>query len=180
MADRTITREWTLDLADAGKVQPLAKRPADGLRQHIVRFEGREGSEERFSFRLTFPHDEDDPEKPPSQKQYDTVCDYYDEGPLSARQAGYMLSAWYYADEIRSVERFKYSAPRRKLIHVATAAYILSHPEMRQKIRAWNGFSHREPGEAVTIERTRYYGAVMMFAHDLIADMQGAGAEIFG
>lgn len=180
VADRTITREWALALADAGKVPPLAKRPALGPRQHIVRFEGREADDERFSFRLTFPHDEDDPDKPPTQKQYDTVCDYYGEGPVSMRQAGYLISAWNYADEIRSAQRFKFSAPRRRLIHVAASAYILSHPEIRQKIRAWTDFSWREPGKAVTIERTKPYGAVMMFAHDLIADMRGAGAEIFG
>lgn len=180
MADRTITRSWTLDLAGAGKSRPLPVRPAAGPRQHIVRFEGSEGDTEKFSYRLTFPDDEARPEEPPSQKQYDAVCDFYGEGPASRDQAGYLMSAWYYADEIKSAQNFPFTAPRRKLILVGVSALILSHPEIRSKVRSWSQFRWREPTRAVQIERTQPHAAVMQFANDLIADMQGAGAEIFG
>jgi hypothetical protein len=169
-----------LDLTQAGKIPSGAERPVRAERQQIVSFEGREGDEERFSFWLTFPNDPDDPETPPTQKQYDTVVAFYGEGPATHAQAGYLISAWFYADEIRSERNFKFSAPRRRLIHVATSAYILSHPELRRKVRAWSEFRWREPEKAVSIGRTTPYRPALQFAHDLIADMRSAGAEIFG
>jgi len=180
MSDRRVRRNWSLDLTQAGKIQSLAIRPVRAERQHIVFFEGREVDEERFSFWLTFPNDEDDVETPPTQRQYDTVVDFYGEGPATRTQAGYLISAWFYADEIRSARHFKFPAARRRLIHIATSAYILSHPELRKKVQAWSGFRWREPTKAVPIERTTPYKPALQFAHDLIADMQGAGAEIFG
>lgn len=180
MGDRTTTRSWALDLSEAGEPKPLPGRPAAGPRQHIVRFEGREEGVERFSYRLTFPDGETEPEEPPSQKQYDAVCDFYGEGPASRDQAGYLLSAWHYADDIRSARNFRFTAPRRRLILVGASAFILSHPEIRRKVRQWSQFRWREPTKAVQIERTQTYAAVMQFANDLIADMRGAGAAIFG
>ena len=180
MADRTITLPWTLDLAQAGKVKPLAHRPLAAIRQHIVRFAGRDADTERFSYRLTFPDDEGVPEEPPTQKQHDAVVAFYGEGPASRDQAGYLMSAWYYADEIRSAHNFAFSAPRRRLILVGASAFILSHPETRSKVRRWIQFRWREPVKAVQIEKTEPYTAVMQFANDLVADMQGAGAAIFG
>lgn len=180
MADRTTTRHWTLDLAQAGKSPVVGRRPCAGPRQHVVSFEGSEGELERFSYRLTLPDDESVGEEPPSQRQYDAVCDFYGEGPASRDQAGYLMSAWHYADEIRSARNFRFSAPRRKLILVGASAYILSHPEIRQKVRQWSQLLWREPTRAVRIERTQPFRAVMQFADDLIADMQAAGARIFG
>lgn len=180
MSDRKVRRYWSLDLAQAGKPPALAGRPVKAERQHIVSFEGREAEEERFSYWLTFPQDESDDETPPTQKQYDAVAHFYDEGPATRAQAGYLISAWYYADEIRSARNFSFSAPRRRLIHLATSAYILSHPELRQKVRSWSEFRWREPVKAVGIERTTPYRPVLQFAHDLVADMQAAGAQIFG
>ena len=180
MTDRRIRRNWALDLTLAGKQPVLAARPLRQERQHIALFEGREGSDERFSFWLTFPNDDDDPQLPPTQKQYDAVSDFYGEGPATRTQAEYLISAWYYADEIRSVRNFSFTAPRRRFIHVATSAFILSHPEYRRKVRAWSAIQWRDPGKAVRIQRTTPYKPALRFASDLIADMQGAGAEIFG
>lgn len=70
MSDRRIRRNWSLDLTQAGKAPLLAVRPLKAERQHIVSFEGRAADEERFSFWLTFPDGETDPETPPSQAQY--------------------------------------------------------------------------------------------------------------
>lgn len=180
MSDRRVRRSWSLDLSQAGKTPALANRPPKAERQHIVSFEGREADEERFSFWLTFPDDECNAEIPPTQKQYDAVLDFYGEGPATRAQAGYLISAWFYADEIRSARNFKFSAARRRLIHIATSAYILSHPEFRRRVRAWSQFTWREPSQAVRIERTTPYQPALQFASDLIADMQGAGSEIFG
>lgn len=180
MVDHIVQRNWSLDLDEAGKVKPLVERPGKGPRQDIARFDGRSGTEEHFSYRLTLPLEEYDPELPPSRKQYDTVCDFYGEGPCSSLQAACLISAWYYAEEIRSVERFRFSAPRRRLIHLATSAFILSVPAVRRSVRAWSENGWRNPSAASIIERSRPYATVMQYAHDLIADMQGAGAEIFG
>lgn len=180
MTDRRIRRNWALDLTLAGKQPLLAARPLRAERQHVVLFEGREGRDERFSFWLTLPNDDDDPQTPPTRKQYEAVSEFYGEGPATWMQAEYLMAAWYYADEIRSVRNFGFTAPRRRLIHVATAAFILSQPELRRKVRGWSALRWRDPGRAVRIQRTRPYEPAMLFAADLIADMQGAGADIFG
>lgn len=178
-SDRRVRRDWSLDLSQAGKIPLLTKRPIRAERQHIVTFEGREAKEERFSYWLTFPSDAEDAEQP-TQKQYDAVAAFYGEGPTTSVQAGYLISAWYFADEIKSTRNFSFSAPRRKLIHVATAAFILSHPELRKKVRDWSQLQWRQPERAVRIERTTPYKPALQFASDLVADMQSAGAEIFG
>lgn len=137
MSDRRVRRNWSLDLSEAGKVPASVAKPVKAERQQIVVFEGRDGDIERFSYWLTLPDDALDNETPPTQKQYDAVSHFYNHGPATRAQAGYMMSAWYYADEIRSAQRFKFSAPRRWLILVAVSAYILSHPELRRKVRDW-------------------------------------------
>lgn len=149
-------------------------------RQRIVSFDGVEGGKERFSYWLTFPVDEEDDETPPSQRQYDAVSDFYGEGPSSRSQAEYLISAWFYADDISSARNFKLSALRRDLIHIGTAAFLLSDPHLRRKVRDWSAFQWRRPGEAVRMERTTPYRPALQFASDLIDDMRGAGASIFG
>ena len=74
-------------------MQPLVSRPAFAGRQNVVTFEGREENEERFSFWLSFPDDENNPEELATQKQHDTVLDFYGECPAIRAQAGYMISA---------------------------------------------------------------------------------------
>lgn len=91
-----------------------------------------------------------------------------------------MISAWYFAEEIKSVDNFKFSAPRRALIQIAASAYILSHPEIRKKVRDWSLFRWQNPIAAVDAKRVTAYKPVMQFANDLVADMRADGATIFG
>jgi hypothetical protein len=180
ICDRRVRREWSLNLLEAGKC-PLPPRMHPNLaeRQHVVRFDGTEDGEERFSYWLHFPNSVADKEEPASQQQYDTVVGLYGEGPASRAQASYLISAWYYADEINRPQRFSFSAPRRKLILLGVSAYILSHPELRLTVQRLSALQHHQ-GKNIAVESTKPFQPVMQFANDLIADMQGAGAKIFG
>jgi hypothetical protein len=77
LEDRVLTRSWELDLSAAGKVRPSATKPSRRKQQQIARFEKREGTIERFSFRQTIPHPQHEAFSPPSQLQYGAVSDFF-------------------------------------------------------------------------------------------------------
>lgn len=171
---------WTIDLAQAGKAPARSVHHGEAGRQGIVSFEGRDGNEGRYAILMTFPDDETVPEEPATQRQHDAVVAYYGEGPANWEQAGYLMSAWNFAEEIKAARNFPFTAPRRALIHVATAAYLLGHPELRVSVRNWSDHRWRSPGRAASIEKTAAWRPALRFAADMIADMRAAGAAIFG
>jgi hypothetical protein len=140
-------------------------------------FAGRDNGVERFSVRLTFPDPGDD-ETPPTQRQHDVVVDYFGQGPETQRQADFMISARFYADEVVQ-NHGRYNAHAVELLRRGAAAYILSHPEIREKVTAWSGFRWRNPTQAVVIERTMSYRPTLQFGEDLIADLRDQGSQLF-
>lgn len=179
-ADRLTTRTWDLDLSLAGKVYTPKNRTKRLWRQSIARFAGREGTIERFEIRQTIPYCGHEVESPPSQSQYGAVCDFYVEPCETRSQAHTLLSAREYAEEIAAGHSF--TAPRRRLLAVCTAAFILSDLEMRSIIKTWSiarwrgriaGFGHARTYRDVNKK-------VQTFAARLINDMRRDGAEIFG
>jgi hypothetical protein len=178
--DRVTTRFWELDLSLAGKVYSPKKRPANRKRQNIARYLGREGTVERFAIRQTIPYCGHEVFCPPSQAQYGAVCDFFVESCETRSQAHTLLSAREYAEMIAS--RFSFTAPRRHLISLCVAAFILSDRDLRSIVNTWSiarwskglsGF-----GSARAYQRTNKL--VTKFASKLIDDMRGAGSEVFG
>lgn len=174
--DRVATRILELDLSLAGKVTPPKRRPAKRHRQQVAHFLGREGAVERFAIRQTIPYPGYEAEAPPNQAQYGAVLDFFLEPAETRYQANLLLSARDFAGEV--AQRWSYNAYRRRLIWICSAAYILSDTKLRSRVRTWN-IARRSPRS-----RADAYGAqfrlVSKFADRLVADMQAAGAKIFG
>jgi len=178
--DRVTTRTWELDLSLAGKVYTPRNRTGRMWRQNIARFAGREGTVERFEFRQTIPYCGHEVECPPSQAQYGAVCDFYAETCETRSQARTLLSAREYAEEIAT--GYAFTAPRRRLLSLCAAAFILSDRELRSIVNSWSiarwsgriaGFGHARTYRDVNKK-------VQAFASRLINDMRRDGAEIFG
>jgi hypothetical protein len=178
--DRATDRIWEIDLALAGKARPSAIRPAKRKRQKIARFEGREGTVERFSFRQRFPHPQHEAFSPPSQAQYGAVCDFFADVCETRSQAATLLSARDYAEIVS--KSFPFTAPRRRLIWICATAFILSDKELRSRVRAWDIRCWREGSSDIAcgIAFHKPFKQVAKFAQRLIDDMRSQGAEIFG
>lgn len=180
VSDRITTRFWELDLSLAGKVYTPKGRTKRLWRQSIASFVGREGSIERFEFRQTIPYCGYETECPPSQAQYGAVCDFYLEPCETRSQAKTMLSAREYAELV--ADGYSFTAPRKRLLALCTAAFILSDRETRSIVKAWS--IARWSGSIAGFGYARTYGAVnkkvQTFAARLINDMRRDGAEIFG
>ncbi|MBO9712485.1 hypothetical protein [Sphingomonas sp.] len=178
--DRVTHRHWELDLSLAGKVKPPKKRRYKARRQQIVRFLGQDGSIERFAIRMTIPYPGYEAFNPPSQAQYSAVMDYFQECCETPFQASTMLSARDYAEAV--ADRFSFTAPRRRLIALSTAAFILSDREVRALVRSLNiaTRSGKYSGPARRSAHVGCYKRVTGFASKLIDDMRGEGSEIFG
>lgn len=179
--ERRLVKSWDIDLAAAGK-EPTSRgfAVAPTGRQELVAFDGRAGTVETFAYALILPDDETMPEDPASQRQHDAVVDFYGEEPAHAVQAGLMLSAWWMADEVRAASNFPFTAARRRLIHVATAAFILADPELRVRVDEWANRRWRSPSRTAAAQRTEEYRTALEFAADLVEEMRRAGARIFG
>jgi hypothetical protein len=178
--DRLTACMWEIDLALAGKARPPAKRPARRKRQKIARFEGREGTVERFSFRQTVPHPQHEAFSPPSQAQYGAVCDFFADVCETRSQAATLLSARDYAEIVS--KSFPFTAPRRRFIWICSTAFILSDKELRSRVRAWDIRCWREGSSDIAcgIAFHKPFKQVTKFAQKLIKDMRSQGAEIFG
>jgi hypothetical protein len=179
-ADRVTTRTWELDLSLAGKVYTPKKRIRRLWRQRIAKFVGREGTIERFEFRQTIPYCGYEVECPPSQAQYGAVCDFYVESCETRSQAKTLLSAREYAELV--ADGYSFTAPRKRLIALCIAAFILSDRERRSIVKSWSiarwsgritGFGHARTYRVVNKK-------VHTFAERLVNDMRREGAEIFG
>jgi hypothetical protein len=179
-SDRVTTRTWELDLSLAGKVYTPKNRTKRLWRQGIASFVGREGSIERFEFRQTMPYCGYEVECPASQAQYGAVCDFYVEPCETRSQAHTLLSAKEYAEEVSA--GYSFTDPRRRLLSLCTAAFILSDREMRSIVKTWSIARWR--GRIAGFGHTRTYREVnkkvQTFAARLINDMRREGAEIFG
>ena len=151
IADRIMTREWQLDLSEAGKAKSPKLRPANRRRQRIVSFLGRDDETEKFSIRQTIPHPGHDTFCPPSQAQYGAVLDFFQECCEVRSQANIMLSARDFAEGI--ARSFPFTAPRGRLIWISTTAFILSDRKLRSLVRTWN-ISHR--GHSAVLARGAY------------------------
>lgn len=179
-ADRVTTRTWELDLALAGKVYTPKTRVRRLWRQHIVSFVGREGAIETFQLRQTIPYCGHEAECPPSQSQYGAVCDFYMEPCETRSQAHTLLSARDYADKVASC--YSFTAPRRRLLSLCTAAFILADRETRSVVKGWSiaNWSGRIAGFGHARTYREVHKKVQTFATRLINDMRREGAEIFG
>jgi len=180
-SDRVTTRHWELDLSLAGKVYTPKNRVKRMWRQSIASFVGREGTVERFEFRQTIPYCGHEAECPPTQLQYGAVCDFYVEPCETRSQAHTLLSARDYALEVASGHS-SFTAPRKRLLALCTAAFILSDREMRSVVKSWSIARRSERIAGFGYARTYrdVNKKVRTFAERLINDMRRDGAEIFG
>lgn len=178
--DRVTTRSWELDVSLAGKAYTPKNRLKRLWRQSVAKFVGSEGTTERFEFRQTIPYCGCEVECPPTQSQYGAVCDFYMETCETRSQAHTLLSAKDYAEQIAA--RYSFTVPRRRLLSLCTAAFILSDREMRSVVKTWSiarwsgrisGFGHARTYRDVNKQ-------VQTFAERLINDMRRDGASIFG
>ncbi len=180
VSDRVTTRRWELDLTFAGKVYTPKNRIKRLWRQGIASFVGREGTLERFEFRQTIPYCGHETECPPTQAQYGAVSDFYMEPCETRSQAHTLLSARDYAEEI--ARGYSFTAPRRRLLALCTAAFILSDRERRSIVKSWSIARRSERiagfGHAQTYRRV--HTKVETFAERLINDMRRDGSEMFG
>jgi hypothetical protein len=169
-----------LDLSLAGKVRTPKNRTKRLWRQSVATFVGREGTIERFEFRQTIPYCGYEAECPPSQAQYGAVCGFYIEPCETRSQAKTMLSAKEYAELV--ADGCSFTIPRKRLLALCTAAFILSDREMRSIVKTWS--IARFSGRIAGFGDARTYKAVnkkvQAFAASLINDMRRDGAQIFG
>ena len=175
--DRVFTREWSIDLAEAGLVRSPKKRPAKRQRQKIARFVGRDGDVETFALRQTIPYTGYEAECPPSQLQYGAVFDFFAEPCETRFQANTLLCARDYSAVV--ARTFSFTPPRREFIWRCVAAYILDSTDLRSRVKAWNiksGFGDISSG----IAYHRPYKDCLKFAAKLVDDMRGSGSQIFG
>ncbi len=176
VSDRTTKREWSIDLREAGKARAFSKLPTKHRRQRITTFLEREGDIEHFAIRQTLPYRGYEGEAYPSQAQYGAVADFYLQCCETRFQAHTMLCARDYARVIAS--QWKFTAPRRELIWLSVAAYILSDRDLRARIRSWNARAnmHIETG----IANHPPFKKMHKFVGKLVADLQSQGSTIFG
>ncbi len=176
-ADKSTTREWALDLSEAGVVKSPKIRPANRRRQKIARFIGREGTIEQFTIRLTIPYRGYEADCPPSDAQASAVFGYYSEPCETRHQANVMLCARDYAGEV--ARDFPFTTPRKVFIMHCVSAFILENPDLRSRVQSWN--IRNGPGNmACGIGGHKPYKVARTFAEKLIDDMRGAGSFIFG
>lgn len=174
--DRVTRREWQIDTAVAGAVYMRTERPAKRRRQKIVRYLGRDGTVEQFEIIQTIPYPGHEEWSPPTQAQYTAVMDFFLEPVETKYQANTLLSARDFAESI--AKGYSFSAYRRRLIWLATTAFILGDRTHRSRVRAW-GIKNWNSRYSATVDVVGRK-AISGFADKLVDDMRGAGSTIFG
>lgn len=173
--DRVMTRWWEVDLTRVSKPPRSMPSPLFTGHQSIVHFDSNQGSVERFGIRQTIPAVHNDNGDPPSQAQYGAVTLYFVEACETRMEAGVMLSARNYADEMAKDLRF--TAARRQLVSLSCAAFILSDIETRLRVR---GLDARKLGSDVRpIDLPRTHAKLREFVGQMIVDVREAGSRLF-
>lgn len=173
--DRTATRWWQVDLTDVRPHRGLLPVPLSSDHQSIVHLDDVTGSIERFGIRQTVPAVQGDDGTPPSQAQYGAVTSYFVDGCETRLEAGLMLSARNFADEM--AKHLGFTAKRRLLVSLACAAVILADVEMRLRVRSLDA---RKRGSDILVrDLPRTCNTLEDFVGRMINDVRRSGSSLF-
>lgn len=175
--DRIANLRIRMDLSQLRTGYIRKKRPAPDYHQRIVQLAGKEGDVETFDMRITIPGLRPQDERECTLKQANAVRIFYDQSIETMYQANIMLTARDFAHQLAG--EFSFSAERKALIWLATAAYILSKPKLRHAIRTWT--LSGEPGlDLDDLPQHMSRKRCVEFGHKFVSDMRGNGSRIFG
>lgn len=173
--DRTATRWWQVDLTEVRPHRGVLPVPSSSDHQSIVHFDGISGSVEQFGIRQTVPAVQGDEGTPPSQAQYGAVTLYFVDGCETRLEAGLMLSARNYADEM--AKHLGFTAKRRQLVSLACAAVILADVETRLRVR---GLEARRRGSDILVRDLPQTCTMLEdFVGRMINDVRRSGSRLF-